>query len=152
MKKQLNKIVSSLIIVAGIAAGIGIVSFADSNIKPMLFPTPKIDNPIEFEIPKFETNENGETYGSAMDVSPEHSPNLTLVLGDNGKEGYCRTIDLMGETPKSPEEAIRIQEERIKNGDTKRIINVYEKDGITVIDTFTIELNLDSVEVYYEKD
>jgi len=41
--------------------------------------------------------------------------------------------------PSSPEEAIRQQNERISRGETSRVVDVYESDGVTKIDTFTIQ-------------
>ncbi len=84
-------------------------------------------------------NENGETYGIETN-SPYMSdqPDLIPAIGDNGKQGYVRNSELIGEAPSSPEEAIRIQEERRANGNPPMVVNVYESDGVTVIDTFTI--------------
>ncbi|MCL2036205.1 MAG: hypothetical protein FWG83_02310 [Oscillospiraceae bacterium] len=140
-----KKIATASFVAIGMALGIGAVAFADTKIKP-LFNDSNHEKVAEFVKPDYEVNENGETYGSAMGVCPEDSPVLTAVVGDNGNRGYARTEDLMGEMPSSPEEALRIQEERIKSGDTKRVVNVYEKDGITIIDTFTMELSGYSVD------
>ena len=88
---------------------------------------------------EYEVNENGETFGTGADAKyPEDEPDLVAALGDNGIEGYVRKTELDGETPSTPEEAIRLQEERKAKGNPPRIINVYESDGVTVIDTFTI--------------
>ncbi len=87
----------------------------------------------------YEVNDNGETFGSSAKASAyEAWPDLTAAVGDNGVSGYIRTSEAMGKEPSSPEEAIMIQQERINNGDTKRIISLFDKDGVTIIDTFTI--------------
>lgn len=59
------------------------------------------------------------------------------ALATNGEGGYVYESDLLGEAPKSPEEAIKIQESR-KPGDFK-LIPVYNKDGKNVIGEFRIE-------------
>jgi hypothetical protein len=90
-------------------------------------------------------NENGETFGSAsfgfvdsiQVILPGDLPELTRVEGDNGIVGYVRTSELNDESPSSPEEAVRMMQEREKYGATIRILNVYQSDGVTVIDTFT---------------
>lgn len=86
----------------------------------------------------YEENEYGETYGSISGV-PYFSdyPDLIPAIGDNGKQGYVRNSELIGEAPSSPKEAIRIQEERKANGNPPMVVNVYESDGVTVIDTLT---------------
>lgn len=86
----------------------------------------------------YNINENGETYGIETN-SPYMSdqPDLIPAIGDNGKQGYVRNSELIGEAPSSPEEAIRIQEERRANGNPPMVVNVYESDGVTVIDTLT---------------
>ena len=91
---------------------------------------------------EYEVNENGETFGTCRDVIyPEDEPDLIFATGDNGVEGYVRKTELDDDEMakcETPEEAVRIQEEREKNGNPPRVINVYESDGVTVIDTFTI--------------
>jgi hypothetical protein len=87
----------------------------------------------------YEVNEYGQTFGSTLDVMyVSDYPDLVAVLGDNGIRGYAYQTDLDGEQPSCPEEAVRMMEERERNGNPPRVINVYESDGRTVIDTFTI--------------
>lgn len=94
---------------------------------------------------EYEVNENGETFGTCLDVIyPEDEPDLMAAVGDNGRKGYIRKTELDDDEMakcETPEEAVRIQEEREKNGNPPRVINVYESDGVTVIDTFTIGNN-----------
>lgn len=88
----------------------------------------------------YEVNEYGETYGSIAGV-PYFSdyPDLIAVVGNDGLEGYARKDEwVVPERPSCPEEAIRMQEEREKNPKPDIIINVYEIDGRTVIDTLNM--------------
>lgn len=96
------------------------------------------NEPIPHVTVDYDVNENGETYGIEPD-SPYMSdmPDFIPAIGDNGKQGYVRNSELIGEAPSSPEEAIRIQEERKANGNPPMVVNVYESDGVTVIDTLT---------------
>lgn len=81
-------------------------------------------------------NKNGQTYGSAADAtSPETKPELISAIGVDGTEGYVRKQDIDGEQPKSPEEAIAIQNSRSPGG---RDIPLYDVDGKTVIGVFHV--------------
>jgi len=139
MKTKMKLAMCGMVVV-GLVIGTGAVLVADS-----LFDTTQATP--SYVAPVFEINESGETFGSAMGVAFEDLPELTLVEGNNGIIGYARTSEIHGETPSSPEEAGRIQEEIARNGGV-RIINVYESDGITIIDTFTIGGNSS----YFESD
>jgi hypothetical protein len=84
--------------------------------------------------PNFPTNEFGETYGSALGVSPyEKEPDLIGAVGIDGTIGYIRLTELNGEEPKTPEEALAQQAK--ENG---REINLYKSDGKTIIGKFVI--------------
>jgi hypothetical protein len=79
-------------------------------------------------------NKNGQTYGSATDAtSPETEPELISAIGVDGTKGYVLKKDIDGEQPKSPEEAISIQNSRSPGG---RDIPLYNVDGETVIGVF----------------
>ena len=81
-------------------------------------------------------NKNGQTYGSSADASsPETEPELISAAGVDGTAGYVLKKDLDGERPKSPEEAIAIQNSRSPDG---RDIPLYDVDGETVIGVFHI--------------
>ena len=81
-------------------------------------------------------NKNGQTYGSSADASsPETEPELIRAIGVDGTAGYVLKKDLDGELPKSPEEAIAIQNSRSPGG---RDIPLYDVDGETVIGVFHI--------------
>lgn len=86
--------------------------------------------------PIYPKNENGQTYGSGADASsPETVPDLIRAIGVDGTEGYLLREDLDGELPKSPEEAIEIQNSRPSGG---RDIPLYDVDGETVIGVFHV--------------
>lgn len=81
----------------------------------------------------FLVNENNETYGTYIEGESTEIPDLILIVGDNGKEGYARKEDLYLKQPQTPEEAIEYEKNK-KN----RIIPVYKSDGVTVIDQIKI--------------
>ncbi|WP_214627072.1 hypothetical protein [Paenibacillus agaridevorans] len=84
----------------------------------------------------YPVNENGQTYGSDADAtSAETRPELISAIGENGIEGYVLKKDLDGEQPKTPEEAIAIQNSRSPGG---RDIPLYDVDGETVIGVFHV--------------
>ncbi len=85
----------------------------------------------------YKANASGQTYGNAVDsVYIEDLPDLVSVIGDNGKEGYVYTHELF-DSPSSPEEAMK-EQEAIENGSyVPKVLNVYNSDGTTVIDTLT---------------
>ncbi|WP_222708690.1 hypothetical protein [Paenibacillus sp. N3.4] len=84
-------------------------------------------------------NKNGQTYGSATDTtSPEMGPELISAIGVDGKKGYVLKKDIDSELPKSPEEAIEIQNSRSPGG---RDIPLYDVDGETVIGVFHVGVN-----------
>ena len=81
-------------------------------------------------------NNNGQTYGSIADAtSPETEPELISAIGVDGTVGYVLKKDLDGELPKSPEEAIAIQNSRSPDG---RDIPLFDVDGKTVIGVFHV--------------
>jgi len=136
-----KKLVTGLVTLIGFGIGAGSVAFAGSMLltQPNLYADADCILVAEFEAPEFEVNENGNTFGSTIDVYRiEDMPDLTWVLGDNGLLGYAYTSELeVSQKPSSPEEAVRMMEERARNGYI-RVVNVYESDGVTLIDTFTI--------------
>jgi hypothetical protein len=82
------------------------------------------------------TNASGLTYGSSGDaLSPEDEPDLVKVGATNGKTGYAYRTDLEEPTPKSPQEALRIQAAR---AGSSKSIPVYFIDGQTKIGAFVI--------------
>jgi hypothetical protein len=87
--------------------------------------------------PRFPKNELGETYGSGLSLTPyEREPDLLKAIGVDGTEGYIRLTEADGPQPKTPEEAIEMMSR--PEYKEKRVINLYESDGITVIGKFEI--------------
>jgi len=85
---------------------------------------------------KYPKNKNGQTHGSAADATfPETEPELISAIGVDGTQGYVLKKDIDGEQPKSPAEAIAIQNSRSPGG---RDIPLYDVDGETVIGVFHI--------------
>lgn len=84
--------------------------------------------------PLYQTNENGQTYGSALSTSIIGNPQPDLIsAGKDGTSGYVKYEDLMGPRPKTPEEAIAMQE---MGKFEKREIPLYGADGNTVVGSF----------------
>ena len=113
--------------------GISMISSADDN--------SKIHKTIDTIRGYFETNDNGETYGTYIDKGDGEwqEPDLIEAVGLNNIEGYVRKVDLYDEEnqPNNPEEAIAYMKKREKEG--PRIIPVYKKDGKTVIGEYRID-------------
>lgn len=128
----------TLLIVGGLTLGSS-YSQADAN-SPGDFtiidtaPTPKDDVVIfdrddpPVEVPSYDVNEYGQSYGSTPDLSGmmfedreeyyAHYPDLIAVYATNGKEGYCYTEDIAnkpGELVQNPEEALAYMEELNRN-------------------------------------
>ncbi|MCL2076940.1 MAG: hypothetical protein FWH08_00855 [Oscillospiraceae bacterium] len=136
---KIKKIAIAVAFIVGMFAGVNVFlsSWADAdNI-----------NTREHIEPAYELNVFGQTYGSAMyAITVDDEPDLILVVGDSGIEGYVYKTDLDEDMPDSPEEAIQKQEELVKEGVFSRTIPVYNKNGITKIDTFTIDMGYEDVE------
>ncbi|MDR0487997.1 MAG: hypothetical protein LBG99_01085 [Propionibacteriaceae bacterium] len=66
--------------------------------------------------PAYPVNDKGQTYGSAFGVHMEDEPDLISVEATNGKHGYVYREDLYKgmSDPKSPEEAMALQETKDK--------------------------------------
>lgn len=142
MKKPFKLVAAVLSLVAGVS--VVSIPFVHADEEPeegvvytcnedgTLTPAPHVEG-------NYEVNDNGQTYGVCVDsVYIEDAPDLQPVIGDNGIKGYVYTEDLLHKgAAKNPEEAIA-QMEAKKNGTYEPVVmNVYEADGITVIDTFT---------------
>ena len=89
----------------------------------------------------FETNDNGQTYGTYIDNGDGSlkEPDLIAVVGVNNVEGYVRKSDLYNEKnqPQNPDDAQAYMAKREKDG--SRIIPVYKRDGKTVIGEYKID-------------
>lgn len=89
--------------------------------------------PMILEEP-YEVNDNGLTYGSGFYAeSLEESPDLMKVIGENGVEGYVYSKDINLEL-NTLDEVL----DYINSGQLDYVVPVYEKDGITTVDTFEI--------------
>jgi len=82
-------------------------------------------------------NQNGQTYGTLDFAEFNNAPDLLQAVGIDGTTGYVYLTDLFGETPKTPEEAVRFQEEREAKG--SYTIPLYANDGKTIIGEFLME-------------
>lgn len=113
----------------GLALGLGTVGATA---------TPESPPAEDMRLEDYPVNENGLSYGSALfAASPNDEPDLILVVGDSGIEGYSLADDLHGPTPGSPSEALRLQEDFERQGGV-RSIPVYDASGENQIDIFTI--------------
>ena len=94
----------------------------------------------------YNVNEKGEIYGSELFLEQfNKTPDLIEVLGDNGNIGYVKSSDLnKGSSLDTLQEVIEYQND-LPN---ERKIIVYESDGITSIDTFTIYHDIENIIVY----
>lgn len=90
----------------------------------------------------YHINDNEEVYGSEFLLNQFNiEPDLIEAIGDNGTLGYVKAADLEDNVPSTLQEVIEYQ----KNLPDQRTINLYENDGITVIDTFTVTYNSSEV-------
>ncbi|EJL45347.1 hypothetical protein BAG01nite_47110 [Brevibacillus agri] len=88
-------------------------------------------------VPEFPINEQGQTYGSALNVtSLGAEPDLIKAYGVDGTLGYVRSEDLRGVKPKNPSEAVALTKQLNAKG--SRHIPLYDVDGKTVIGQFSI--------------
>lgn len=144
MKKTLSYAIAAASLLAGLSALSIPMVFADSSsgrIAAIGYKDREMTIPIEYKIEKYSVNANGQTYGAPGD-SPyvEDLPDLMLVVGDNGKEGYVYKDEFL----KHPEtiEEIQAYMASLENGTyVPAVYNVYAADGVTVIDTFTETLS-----------
>lgn len=78
--------------------------------------------------PDYPVNEQGQTYGG-MAAGDYPDPDLVAVYGNCGRSGYALREDLEDPAPWVPDAGL---------DGTPRTVPVYELDGVTQIDTFTI--------------
>ncbi|KKM09708.1 hypothetical protein SY88_17350 [Clostridiales bacterium PH28_bin88] len=116
-----------LVIIAGIFLGTLGLDIATTSNYPNLSFAPA---------PVYSTNESGETYGSALyATSLETEPDLISARGVDGTLGYVRKVDLNGEMPETPEQALA---EMRRWAGKVRQIPLYDVDGKTVIGVFNV--------------
>ena len=90
--------------------------------------------------PEYDVNEYGQTYGASDADEIDDLPDLIRVEGDNGIRGYVYRNELL-DSADTPEEAMKIQEQKANGTYVAKSYNVYKSDGRTVIDTFTEDIN-----------
>ncbi len=137
--KGTKTIVSILALSLGLSVGVGSYAFAAEHRNNAVYMDKEMTQELIPVIQKdYKLNSKGKTYGTgAAATYIEELPDLVRVIGDDGKEGYVYVDEWVGEAPSSPEEALAIQEKRESAGDTSTVINVYDCEGETVIDTLT---------------
>ena len=147
MKKSFKFAVIAVSLIAGVSAVSIPFVHADENSSAIycggdpsiMYYDEEMTQPVPHVDGNYEVNENGQTYGVRVN-SPyfEDFPDLQPVLGDHGIEGYAYTEDLLHKgAAKNPEEAIAQMEAKANGTYEPVVIDVYESDGVTVIDTFT---------------
>ena len=133
--KNVIKIASCGVLCLGILS-IVFPSYANEN-----YLTQFISNTIDTIRGYFETNDNGQTYGTyiANGDGKIKEPELMAVVGINNVEGYVKKSDLYDEEnqPTTLEEVQTYIEKREKEG--PRIIPVYKKDVKTIIGEYRID-------------
>jgi hypothetical protein len=120
----------------GIAVGtISISSTLAKNTTPnTVYVDKEQTQPRKEKIPNYPKNANGQTYGSGMEASSlETEPDLMRAYGVDGTVGYVKSKDVIGEMPKSLEEAAALM---AVQGD--RVIPLYDVDGKKVIGEFKL--------------
>jgi len=126
-----RKVFGVAVTTTAIAIG-GVVGFAVTTANAGA-PAVQMEKGDKVDFPK---NGRGETYGSALEArTPADEPDLIRSVGDDGKIGYLKKADLDQGTPKSPEEAVNLQNSRNGAG---RVLKLYAEDGTTVIGQRTV--------------
>jgi hypothetical protein len=118
--KTIALIVGGLVVVGG---GFALAPVLGDLFTQSVSPTSEIlGEPVEFD-----TNANGETFGSPIN---DRVPDLILTSGDGGEIGYVRVSELDQARNLSRSES-----------DPAAVfpIDVYESDGVTVVGTFTVD-------------
>lgn len=159
MKSSRGKSGRTLVATIGVAAvlGMGAGAFAAQNDAPKPPPIAsenetgtvgKLAPPTKTSVPSGKT-QDGRSFGPALvptgpdggefsAESDKDQPDLIAVQGDNGRKGYVVFKDLMWEPEiNSPEDAARYMEARKQDG--PRVLPVYAEDGVTQIDSFTLQ-------------
>ena len=81
----------------------------------------------------YPVNDKGETYGPNMgNMMIIDEPDLILAQGENGIIGYAKKLELEGPKPKTPEEAVKL------NNPPPREVPLYDVDGETIIGEYWV--------------
>lgn len=148
MKKTLSFVIPVVSIIVGISAvSIPVAAYANRD-KLVAYKDAAMTQEVEHTHSDYKINANGQTYGIGDAEYIEDLPDLMSAMGDNGNLGYIYTSDLLNNKPSTPEEAVAYQKALESGEYTPRVINVYESDGKTVIDTLTETLpDPDKIEI-----
>lgn len=130
----LRTLIIGVALVIGLTVGVlGSIGYAIAN-------NYSNENPATAHV--FSKNESGQTYGSGSDAtSLDTMPDLISAYGVDDTSGYVRKVDLFGELPKNPEEAVAYQRKRDHDREAGIVfyqIPLYAVDGKTVIGVFNI--------------
>lgn len=137
MKKSFNFAVIAISLVAGFSA-VSIPFVYAGKDSVVMYHDAEMTQPVEHIYGEYEVNENGQTYGVGYANYVEDLPDLQRAIGDSGIIGYVYTEDLLHKgAAKNPEEAVAQMEAKANGTYVPKVINLYESDGVTVIDTFT---------------
>ncbi|WP_295072683.1 hypothetical protein [Ruminococcus sp.] len=142
MKKVFRSSIIAASLLAGFSLTTGILAYGSSKSnEKVIYADREKTQIIEHSHKKYEVNGNGQTYGTTGDVIYiEDYPDLVAVMGDNGKIGYAYKEDFLG--PDMTPEEVEKYMEAVENGTyVPRSFNVYESDGVTIIDTMTEKLS-----------
>lgn len=122
---MVKKIIISLFVILVIAVPLIVYFHMNSTVEPM-------------------PNPNAKTFGSVLDAvtSPENplkvdEPDFIYVKATNGKYGYAKKEEMYACGPSSPDD--ENWKERIFGGRDYYEIDVFDRDGITVIGKFRIK-------------
>lgn len=96
---------------------------------------------VEHSAVEYKINANGQSYGIGAHAEyVSDLPDLVAAVGDNGVEGYVYASEFL-KSPANPTGALEYKK-KIESGEyVPAVINVYESDGKTVVDTLTETLS-----------
>lgn len=136
MKKMLTCAISAASLLAGFSA-VSIPLVYAQKAEPVAYKDAAMTEVVEHSAVEYKINANGQTYGiGAAAEYVADLPDLVAAVGDNGVEGYVYASELL-KSPSNPTEALEYKR-KIESGEyVPAVINVYESDGKTVIDTLT---------------
>ncbi len=143
MKKII--IISTLLI--GVFVGSALLNTASADVK---------SNTQESIHQVYEMNENGQTFGSAINCTRlEEYPELIQAADSKGTEGYVYFDDLYEYIPSSPEDAALYMEklcELNEKGVLSKKIPLYKSDGKTIIGEYEVSIDLGSFRTVSDSD
>ena len=127
-------------------AGVLAVGFASGAVIAASISSASASDPSDADKAYFPVNEQGETYGSAIDQAPDGiEPDLIAAINQDGREGYIKKTDLEeahpaaqgADDPRFTTKDIRgVEVAVIETGIDE--IPFYAEDGRTIIGTFVV--------------